>query len=89
MQRQRHCYYRKKKKKKEKKAEEKEQPLKPNDPLHTVSKAKMKSALKQVRQSKKKARMELKKTKDKIHSESASVSKHLRTSMETVMKGIS
>ena len=55
MQRQRHCYYRKRKrkKKKKKKAEEKEQPLKPNDPLHTVSKAKMKSALKQVRQSKK------------------------------------
>ena len=72
---------------KQKKAEEKEkQPPKPNDPLHTVSKAKLKSALKLVRQSEKKARTELKKIKDKIHSEPVSVSKDLHTSMETVMK---
>ena len=53
---------------KQKKAEEK-QPLKPNDPLHTASKAKLKSALKQIWQSEKKARLELDKIKNKKHSE--------------------
>ena len=44
------------------------------------------SALKQVRQSEKKARVELKKIEDKIHSEPVSISKDLHTSMETVTK---
>ena len=63
---------------KQKKAEEKEkQPLKPNDTLHTASKAKLKSALKQIRLSEKKARLELEKIKNKIHSESVSVEQGL------------
>ena len=72
---------------KQKKAEEKEkQPLKPNDPLHTASKAKLKSALKQIRLSEKKARLELEKIKNKIHSESVSMSENLHTSTKIVMK---
>ena len=82
-QRQEGSYSKSKKKKKEE--EKAKQPLNLNAPLHTVSKARLKQALKEVRQNEKKARRELERIRKKIQTESVSVSKDLHTSMQAIL----
>lgn len=68
-------------------AEEKEkQPLNPHDSLRSVSKSRLKSALKQERRTAKKYEKELKKFRNTLDESSVSVNEDLHSSMEAIIK---